>query len=47
MKTYVCTQCMAVFDEFELDFDDDGNPICPHCESSEYMEEDFNNEDED
>ena len=47
MKTYVCTQCMAVFDEYELEFDEDNKPICPHCESSKYMEEDFNNEDED
>ena len=47
MKTYVCTQCMAVFNEFELNFNDENEPMCPHCESSEYMEEDFNNEDED
>ena len=33
-----CTQCMDVFEEFELDEDDYGNYICPHCESSEHIE---------
>ena len=44
-KTYCCTQCMAVFEEFELEQDSVGAYICPHCETSEYIEE-FNNEDE-
>lgn len=43
--TYCCTQCMNIFEKFEVELDANGKPICPHCETSEYVET-FNNEDE-
>ena len=33
-----CTQCMDVFEAFELDKNEDGFYVCPHCESSECIE---------
>lgn len=43
--TYCCTQCMGIFEDFELEEDTTGKYICPHCETSEFTEP-FNNEDE-
>lgn len=44
-KTICCTQCMGVFNPFDLEEDEAGQLICPHCETSEFLE-DFNDEDE-
>ena len=27
-----CDECRSIYAEWEIEYDDDGNPICPICE---------------